>query len=168
MEGFGTPRTRASRGWSAPAPPAGRRSGAGVSVGTVNGRLVARRAGIVALCVLSLVACVGLAWWQWQRFESTSGTWQNLGYVLQWPLFGLFPAFMFWRLRTLRARQREVPEPAESAPKLTPKPAAEAASTAEAAPTAPPAARVEDDDPELAAYNRYLAELNARHQERQR
>jgi hypothetical protein len=140
----------------------------------VNGRLVVRRAGIVALCVLSLVACVGLAWWQWQRFESTSGTWQNLGYVLQWPLFGLFPAFMFWRLRTLRARQREAPEPAESAPKLTPKPAPEAASTAAStapptgAPTAPPAARAEDDDPELAAYNRYLAELNARHQERQR
>jgi len=128
----------------------------------VNGRVVARRAGIVALCVLSLVACVGLAWWQWQRFESTTGTWQNLGYVLQWPLFGLFPAFMFWRLRTLRARQHEAPAPAESAPKLTP------AAGPEAAPTAPPAARVEDDDPELAAYNRYLAELNARHQERQR
>jgi DNA-binding transcriptional regulator of glucitol operon len=112
--------------------------------------------------VLSLVACVGLAWWQWQRFESTTGTWQNLGYVLQWPLFGLFPAFMFWRLRTLRARQREAPEPAESAPKLTP------AAAPETAPTAPSAARIEVDDPELAAYNRYLAELDARHQERQR
>ncbi len=112
------------------------------------------------MCVLSLVACVGLAWWQWQRFESSAGTWQNLGYVLQWPLFGLFPAFMFWRLRKLRRQHTEQP-PAEVAPKLAPEP------------PPPPAARQDDGDEEpedraLAAYNRYLAELNARHQEKQR
>lgn len=118
----------------------------------MNGRLVARRVGIVALCVLSLVACVGLAWWQWQRFESASGTWQNLGYVLQWPLFGLFPAFMFWRLRKLRAQHQDSP-PAE--PPTAPEPPR--------APARP--ARQDEDDPELAAYNDYLAELNARHQE---
>jgi hypothetical protein len=129
----------------------------------VNGRLLARRTGIVALCVLSLVVCVGLAWWQWQRFESASGTWQNLGYVLQWPLFGLFPAFMFWRLRTLRARHGES---APAAPRLTPEPAPPPQPPPRPRPraVAEPAA---EDDPELAAYNRYLAELNARHQERQ-
>ena len=116
----------------------------------MNGRLLARRAGIVALCVLSLVACVGLAWWQWERFESASGTWQNLGYVLQWPLFGLFPAFMFWRLRKLHAQQRS-----DSAPVPAPEPA----------PVRPPPARQDEDDPELAAYNRYLAQLNAMDQE---
>ena len=126
----------------------------------MNGRLVARRAGIVTLCVVSLAACAGLAWWQWQRFESASGTWQNLGYVLQWPLFGLFPAFMFWRLRKLRAQQHMPAEPI--APVLTP--------AAEPEPDfAPPQrAAAEDDDPELAAYNRYLARLNASHQEKQR
>jgi len=130
----------------------------------MNGRLVARRAGIVAVCVVSLAACVGLAWWQWARFESASGTWQNLGYVLQWPLFGLFPAFMFWRLRKLRREQ-----PAEEIPAHPPLlPAAAPASPAE--PAADRAADPADDyadDPELAAYNRYLAELDARHQERQ-
>ena len=124
----------------------------------MNGRLVARRAGIVALCVLSLAACAGLAWWQWQRFESTTGTWQNLGYVLQWPLFGLFPAFMFWRLRKLRAQQHEPARPIP--PILTP--------PAEPEPAPQPAAAADDDDPELAAYNRYLARLNAMHQENQR
>jgi hypothetical protein len=113
--------------------------------------VVARRAGIVALCVLSLVACVGLAWWQWQRFESNSGTWQNLGYVLQWPLFGLFPAFMFWRLRRLRAQPAEQPTPE---PDIPPKPVVEQNS--------------HDDDPELAAYNRYLATLNALDQQETR
>jgi DNA-binding transcriptional regulator of glucitol operon len=127
-------------------------TGRGVSVGTVNGRLLARRAGIIALCVLSLVACVGLAWWQWERFESTTGTWQNLGYVLQWPLFGLFPAFMFWRLRKLHAQQRS-----GSAPGPEPEP--------EPAPVRPRPARQDEDDPELAAYNHYLAQLNAMDQE---
>jgi DNA-binding transcriptional regulator of glucitol operon len=127
----------------------------------VKGGVLARRAGIVALCVLSLVACVGLAWWQWQRFESNSGTWQNLGYVLQWPLFGLFPAFVFWRLRKLRARP---PEPVErSEPQLAPPPE----------PDKPVAAQTvthddDDDDPELAAYNRFLAKLNTLDQQETR
>lgn len=120
----------------------------------MNGGVLARRAGIVALCVLSLVACVGLAWWQWQRFESATGSWQNLGYVLQWPLFGLFPGFMFWRLRKLRAQQR-----AEAAPRSAP------AFESEPPPRPPQPTRQDEDDPELAAYNRYLAQLNAMDQE---
>lgn len=130
-----------------------------VSVGGVKGGVLARRAGIVALCVLSLVACVGLAWWQWQRFESTSGTWQNLGYVLQWPLFGLFPAFMFWRLRKLRAQS---PTPVErSEPQLAPPPEPDK-------PVAVQTVADDDDDPELAAYNRFLAKLNALDQQETR
>lgn len=123
-------------------------------------RSLARRAGILALCVLSLVACVGLAWWQWQRFESATGSWQNLGYVLQWPLFGLFPAFMFWRLRRLR----ETHEPARRDP------AGEPDNTVEPhpAPARPAAVRQDEDDPELAEYNRYLARLNAIDQQESR
>jgi len=127
--------------------------GCSVSVFGVNGGVLARRAGIVAVCVLSLVACVGLAWWQWQRFESSTGTWQNLGYVLQWPLFGLFPAFMFWRFRKLRAQHGAATTPAplaESLPGPTPEPDIPA-----------PIRQDDSDDPELAAYNRYLAQLNA-------
>jgi DNA-binding transcriptional regulator of glucitol operon len=123
---------------------------ASVSVFGVNGGVLARRAGIVAVCVLSLVACVGLAWWQWQRFESSTGTWQNLGYVLQWPLFGLFPAFVFWRFRKLRTQNREDAEQPAPAPE----------------PDIPALTRQDDgDDPELAAYNRYLAQLNAHDQQ---
>ncbi|MGH3493465.1 MAG: hypothetical protein ACRDRL_07285 [Sciscionella sp.] len=64
----------------------------------------ARRLGIVALCALTLFGTCLLAAWQWSRFESASGTLQNFGYVLQWPLFGLFPAFMFWRIRHFAKR----------------------------------------------------------------
>jgi DNA-binding transcriptional regulator of glucitol operon len=110
---------------------------------------MARRLGIVVVCVVSLVGCVGLAWWQWERFESATGSWQNLGYVLQWPLFGLFPAFMFWRLRKLRRQADAAPTTAAPPPEPW-EPAVR--------PAAP--ARQDDDDPELAAYNRYLAGLN--------
>jgi hypothetical protein len=63
----------------------------------------------LAIVGVSLIAVVGgalLAWWQWTRYESASGTLQNLGYVLQWPLFGVFPAFMFWRIGRAAARER--------------------------------------------------------------
>jgi DNA-binding transcriptional regulator of glucitol operon len=116
-----------------------------------------RRLAIAALCLASLIVCCGLAWWQWERFASASGTFQNLGYVLQWPLFGLFPAFMFWRIRQLRHKadedgtaEAETPEEVKPAPPRRIERA-----------VAPP---VEDDD-ELAAYNRYLAELNTRDQQ---
>jgi DNA-binding transcriptional regulator of glucitol operon len=99
-----------------------------------------------------MIVCCGLAWWQWERFSSASGTFQNLGYVLQWPLFGLFPAFMFYRIRQLRLRQEEADARPEA---LTPPPAPPPPRTPR-----PAAVPVEDDD-ELAAYNRYLAELNS-------
>lgn len=117
---------------------------------------MARRLGIVLVCVVSLVGCVGLAWWQWERFESATGSWQNLGYVLQWPLFGLFPAFMFWRLRKLR-REPEA-APVTTAP----------LEAWEPAPRPVVSAGQDEDDPELAAYNRYLASLNAMDQQESR
>ncbi|HEU5469419.1 MAG TPA: hypothetical protein VFV67_02110 [Actinophytocola sp.] len=120
-----------------------------------------RRLAIAGVSVLSLVLCLGLAWWQWQRFESATGSWQNLGYVLQWPLFGLFPAFLFWRLRRLR-REHETAAPAAPAPAPAPAPRVPA--------PAPVVTRQDepDDDPELAAYNRYLAQLYARDQQETR
>ena len=111
-------------------------------------RLTPQRLLIGLLCLVALVACCGLAYWQWTRFESASGTFQNLGYVLQWPLFGLFPAFMVWRIRKLD-RERKA-KPVETPPPPVTR----------VAPVKP--AQVDSDDDELAAYNRMLAELNAR------
>ncbi|KOX15597.1 hypothetical protein ADK67_41485 [Saccharothrix sp. NRRL B-16348] len=120
---------------------------------------------IAAVCLASLVVCCGLAYWQWERFSEAGGTFQNLGYVFQWPLFGLFPAFMVWRIRRLDARRK-----AEAAAGTTDV-ATEAAPEPVAAPSRPVVtvepvrAPVRDDeDEELAAYNRMLAELNARDQ----
>jgi len=115
-----------------------------------------RRLAIIATCLASLVLCCGLAWWQWDRFTSANGTFQNLGYVLQWPLFGLFPAFMFWRIRHLRERaEAEAETRDEHAVADVPAPR----------PPARPSPTPPDEDDELAAYNRYLRELNARDQQ---
>ena len=115
-----------------------------------------RRIAIVATCLVSLLVCCGLAWWQWDRFTSANGTFQNLGYVLQWPLFGLFPAFMFWRIRQLRQKAE-----ARAAAEAEVAPAAEVPAPRPGTTTAP----LDDEDEELAAYNRYLRELNARDQQ---
>lgn len=132
------------------------------------GLITPKRVAIALVCVASLVVCCGLAYWQWERFSQAGGTFQNLGYVFQWPLFGLFPAFMVWRIRRLEAR-REAEEAAGEHEGH-----GERGGRAEE-PVAEPAKQVvtvetgrapvhDDEDDELAAYNRMLAELHARDQ----
>ncbi|HEX5407326.1 MAG TPA: hypothetical protein VFX16_34065 [Pseudonocardiaceae bacterium] len=126
-----------------------------------------RALGIAGVCLLAVVGGALLAWWQWTRYQSASGTLQNLGYVLQWPLFGVFPAFMFWRINKAARRERaldaeikgiqdeqvepEQPKLTTVDPKLT--------YTQNRAVT-----YVVEEDIELLAYNSYLAELADREQ----
>ncbi|GGU35756.1 hypothetical protein [Lentzea flava] len=124
----------------------------------MRGLLTPQRILIGLGCLVALIVCCGLAWWQWQRFESASGTFQNLGYVLQWPLFGLFPLFMVWRFRRL-ARQRRDEALSEPEPVVS---AQEPVTTVDAVKPAPVEHFDDEEDAELAAYNRMLADLNAR------
>lgn len=114
---------------------------------------------LAAVLVAALVvACLRLGWWQLERFRSGTGSWQNLGYTLQWPTFAVFVVVAWWRLRALERRRREQQVPAAvdgQEPMAAPAPEV-SPPTAEA----PDGAPAESDD-ELAAYNRYLAELNA-------
>jgi DNA-binding transcriptional regulator of glucitol operon len=118
----------------------------------------------------AMVTCGWLAAWQWQRAGSAMGSALNVGYGLQWPLFAVFFAVMWWRmLRMEAARLEEAPEEtsAEPAPMAQPS-SAEPKAAPEDGPSpfrprpfaAPPV--TDDEDPELAAYNRMLAELAAR------
>jgi DNA-binding transcriptional regulator of glucitol operon len=123
-----------------------------------------RRLAIAGVCLASLLVCCALAWWQWVRYSSATGTLQNLGYVLQWPVFGLFPAFMFWRIRQLNRRAAEAGAHTEGkAPAPEPQPSPP--SPAQPSPLQPRLAPPAEVDDELAAYNRYLAELNSRDQQ---
>lgn len=124
----------------------------------------------------AMATCGWLAVWQWQRAGSALGSALNVGYGLQWPLFALFFAGMWWRLLRMEIKQLRGEVVAE-APAVEPAPAPEPAPEPQPEPersgpspfgprpvTARPAAADEDDREgrELAAYNRMLAQLAAR------
>ncbi len=129
----------------------------------------------LAIIGVSLLAVVGgglLAWWQWTRYTSSSGTLQNLGYVLQWPLFGVFPAFMFWRIGRAAQHERDLDRAAEQlVPEQRQDPGAPA-NIAERTHVDPRLTYTQkstmdyegEEDQELLAYNHYLAQLADREQ----
>lgn len=53
------------------------------------------RAWHIVLLILAVVTSLLLAYWQWTRYQSGSGTFQNLGYALQWPFFGAFFVYAY-------------------------------------------------------------------------
>lgn len=91
--------------------------------------------------------CLALAWWQWSRFESTSGSFQNLGYALQWPLFAGFCVFAYYKF----VRYEDSPPEPRSQHTVTEIPAGLLPQRAVPA--------LDDDDQTLREYNTYLAEL---------
>lgn len=121
-------------------------------------RLAAPRwIALTALLMAAAVVCMLLGWWQLQRYESAGGSGQNLGYTLQWPAFGLFALYLWWRL--LRDAEQDARAATDDPDQGAPEPPAPAPAPQ------PDVRRVEvdpDEDPELAAYNRYLATLNER------
>ena len=116
------------------------------------------------LTIGAMLTCGWLAAWQWQRAGSAMGSALNVGYGLQWPVFAIFFGVMWWRMLSMEIRRirGELPEDpweedepvveqqapgAEGPSPFTPRPVADAPSVND------------DDDPELAAYNRMLAAL---------
>ncbi|SUE13451.1 Glucitol operon activator [Rhodococcus gordoniae] len=78
--------------------------------GTVEGVSEHRPPRRLALIILVLVAaagCLGLGYWQWVRFEAVGGTYQNLGYALQWPAFAFFCVYAYRRFVRLEAEEQE-------------------------------------------------------------
>lgn len=122
-----------------------------------------------ALTLLAVVAMLGLAVWQYSRAQG--GNTISWGYLFQWPAFAAFTVFVWWRevRRVLRAE----PESVEPPVRVAPDPAADRmgavrARTDASAPAPrrqpvvtrrPATIPADDDDPQLAAYNRYLAWL---------
>ncbi|WP_122981929.1 hypothetical protein [Actinoplanes teichomyceticus] len=116
----------------------------------------------IARHVLALVltaACLGLGWWQYSR--ATGGNSLSWGYMFEWPVFAGFVVFIWFREIQLHRRR--------SAPATEPEPAVD-----QPAPPRDPGApvtlgrpirvavrpdRPAEPDPELDAYNDYLAWL---------
>lgn len=110
-----------------------------------------RRPALVALVFLAACGCLALAWWQWTRFESNSGTFQNLGYALQWPFFAGFCVYAYYKF----VRYEDAPSEATKRADVNEIPAG----LLPERPQPPVAANTSEDDPALREYNRYLAEL---------
>ena len=61
--------------------------------------------------IVAAAGCLALAWWQWTRFESASGTFQNLGYALQWPMFAGFCVYGYYKFVRYEDAPPEPKEP---------------------------------------------------------
>jgi len=107
-----------------------------------------------ALMVVAVATMLALGAWQFSR--ATAGNTLSWGYTLQWPVFAGFTVFIWARevRRVFRGEPDHRPAPggpARPGPVVT---RSGASGPAEAA-------YDDSDDPELAAYNRYLAWLSA-------
>lgn len=111
-----------------------------------------------AAAVLLVLGCLGLGWWQLGR--ASAGNTLSWAYALQWPIFAGFVGFLWWR----EVRHGLGPDRSSEAadpPDGPPAPPPGAVAIRRPVRVARPVARDDDTDPELAAYNKYLAWLNA-------
>lgn len=109
-----------------------------------------RRFALILLVVVAAGGCLALGWWQWSRWESASGSFQNLGYALQWPFFAGFCIYAYRKF----IRMEQVPPQ----PEATAQTEAVTEIPADLLPQRPTAA-APPVDPAMAEYNAYLAEL---------
>ena len=105
-----------------------------------------------------VVSFWGMAWLgDWQLHRALSGNGLSWAYTFEWPLFAGF-AVVFWA-KTIRDEFRikrgEVTSPGPSRPELPF--GVEQVGSVQAGTAGPE----DDEDPELSAYNAYLARLNA-------
>jgi DNA-binding transcriptional regulator of glucitol operon len=100
-----------------------------------------------AVALLLVLAFLRLGWWQVTR--AAAGNILSFGYALEWPAFAAFVVFVWFK--EVRASLRD------GTPPLT-VPRAERVRTER---TREGPAYDDSDDERLAAYNRYLAWLNA-------
>lgn len=116
-----------------------------------------------ALFLVAFIATGFLTVWQWDRAHEAGGSFQNLGYALQWPLFGAFTIFLWVRMIRMDLRSDADEPTGDNEPDTCASAADQHRGRHVNRPLVPPPASPvdADEDPELAAYNRYLADLNA-------
>ncbi|WP_433828758.1 hypothetical protein ACQP2E_05360 [Actinoplanes sp. CA-015351] len=113
------------------------------------------------LAIVLTAGCLGLGWWQFSR--AASGNSISWGYMFQWPVFGGFVVFIWLRevqLAKRKAAGEPLEEPAAPAPETPRAPGAPVTFGRPVRVDARPSA-ADADDPELDAYNDYLAWLAA-------
>jgi hypothetical protein len=108
-----------------------------------------------ATVVVLVIVFLRLGWWQFTR--AAEGNLLSYGYALQWPAFAVFVVFVWIKeMRGVRARRGGPAVSPDDPGAAEPSARSEPARTVHAGP-----AYDDQGDEELAAYNRYLAWLNA-------
>lgn len=107
--------------------------------------------GLHALAVALCAAFLGFGWWQFDRAQQ--GNDRSWAYTFEWPIFAIFVIVMW-----IKMMRDEVNGVDENDPRRAPNVIEE---PAEAAVKREIIKQQETEDPALAAYNRYLARLNA-------
>jgi len=132
-----------------------------------------------AAALVLVVAFLALGVWQWHR--AGQGSYRSLAYALEWPAFAAFVIFVW--IREARSALRAAATDQTDKRTATDSAAASSAGSAQTEkakateqkpgqldidiPVYTPPDTVVDDDPELAAYNQYLARLNMQAQGRE-
>jgi DNA-binding transcriptional regulator of glucitol operon len=107
--------------------------------------------------IAAVVTMILLGRWQLHVSESKHFNIQNFGYTIQWWLFSAFALFFWWRIvRDAAQRRIEAANPTPAEPAAT-----DDTPVAYRRYVMPTASQV-SDDPQLAAYNDYLAGLAAK------
>ena len=111
----------------------------------------------------AVLAAFGMLWlvdWQFHRAES--GNALSWAYTFEWPIFAVF-GVVFWA-KTIRDEFKPHTDPGDAPEVELPVGAGASAAVGASVGAGGPGARVteeeDEDDPELAAYNAYLARLN--------
>lgn len=99
-----------------------------------------------------LLVCLRLGWWQWQRSQQLDWAPQNLAYALLWPVFGGYAVYVWVRLLLMEIRGEQARQGSGDPVLGRPDGGNGGPGTAVVPYVAP--------DPELAAYNEYLRQLN--------
>lgn len=128
----------------------------------LRGLLAPRWLLVHLVALAAMLVCFRLGVWQWDRSQESSGTLQNLGYALQWPLFGLFIPFMYWRMWQLEKERRASEQPADAVGEAVVDEAPVLPAQPRRSPTEWRTAATQPVDDATAQYNSYLAALSAR------
>lgn len=124
--------------------------------------------GLHLLVLVIVLVFLRLGLWQWDRAQSHSGGIQNWAYAFQWPVFACFGLVLWWKTLKIEAAADEdetgaAPRPLSRRPaQALPEPEIRHRDGVRVGISAPATETAEEDDAEVASYNAYLAQLNAR------
>jgi DNA-binding transcriptional regulator of glucitol operon len=99
--------------------------------------------------VILIVVPAFLALCLWQVSRALDGNSLSWAYVFEWPIFAAYAIYMWWRFVHEAAEDGSPSQPAD----------ADAGGRTDSAPAPAPSPEEAKEDAELAAYNKYLAEL---------